>query len=525
MTSMVDLAQDYNQEISDGLRHNLIVLSYGGGSIISKNDTTTDTPHSDNRTLFLRRKRQLLVDADMTLNYGPGGWCELCGQVDDYSCDRGIHNANWNGGVRTFQDPTACGAMYVKATVYGGDLGAVSLRVFLNDVLIGEQMWQGSPLCDTCTSAVFESAIRRSGSDGGGGGGYVVGGENKIQLVPVGDDDPDLLPAICIQRVELDLMDFMSCAPSGSPSHVPSVEPSLEPTIHPSSAPTSYPSSAPSTLSGRPLKLTFRASSSSMKQFLPSSSALLSPNSPDKLCLKTEKVQRNQHIVLGPCCTSALHTTDRYRHSKPVCNIKDLEKQIWFFDGNNQLRLHAYPDYCIRIKKGRKLILDNQCDGAGTTAVDAATSSIANKVYSTESSSSKSNKSHQRTTIAKFLVQESLSSDTLWIQNDHGATVVFRNRMFVCVKKPKSAKGSFSSRSKSRKGNKSNKSEKCKSSKDRKSSRSLKSSKSCKSTSESNMIKQRNNILKLYTYSDNGSMRDDVIGKGRWSFEFQSSSI
>mmetsp|Transcript_15012 Transcript_15012/g.28253 ORF Transcript_15012/g.28253 Transcript_15012/m.28253 type:complete len:241 (-) Transcript_15012:609-1331(-) len=158
-----DLLQDISiGERIDYQNHKLIVLPYYDYS-----DIKNETMHSDNRSFFLRKKRHLsnpAADNKMTLDYGPGGWCGLCGKVDEYSCDKGIHSVSWNDGVRTFQDPTVCGATFVKATVYGGDLGAVSLRFFLNDMLIGEQKWQGSPFCDTCTSAVFESAISSSSS-------------------------------------------------------------------------------------------------------------------------------------------------------------------------------------------------------------------------------------------------------------------------------------------------------------------------------------------------------------------------
>lgn len=451
--------------------HNLVVLPYG--SLMTKNDT-----RSSNRSLFLR-KRHLSSSKDLTLDYGPGGWCVLCGRVDDYSCDRGIHEVNWNAGVRTFQDPTLCGAMFVKATVYGGDLGAVSLRVFLNDVLIGEQMWQGSPFCDTCTSAVFESAISSYN------GSYVVGGENKIQLVPVGDDDPNLLPAICVQRVELDLMGYMSCIPSTSPSEVPTLEPSLEPTL--------YPSSSPSTLAGRPLKITL------------ANPTLLDPTTllSYQLCLTTNKIQRNQDIVLGHCCTEL--DANRINHlTDPVCDVKHLHRQIWFFDEYNQLRLDAYPEYCIHIENGHKLKLDNECDGKEDAIIKEE-----ERVHSSVSYS-KSSKSRKRSTSAKFLVEDSLSNDTLWVvESDLGST----SRMFVGLKKPKSTKAS-SSRSRSK--GKSSKSEKCKT-KQKNSSRLLKSSKSCKST-----IKQRNSF-KLYVYGDSGVKDDTMVGKGLWSFEFQSS--
>eukprot|EP00557_Chaetoceros_sp_GSL56_P007668 CAMPEP_0176503634 /NCGR_PEP_ID=MMETSP0200_2-20121128/15472_1 /TAXON_ID=947934 /ORGANISM="Chaetoceros sp., Strain GSL56" /LENGTH=539 /DNA_ID=CAMNT_0017902947 /DNA_START=839 /DNA_END=2458 /DNA_ORIENTATION=- len=533
-----DLLQDISiGERIDYQNHKLIVLPYYDYS-----DIKNETMHSDNRSFFLRKKRHLsnpAADNKMTLDYGPGGWCGLCGKVDEYSCDKGIHSVSWNDGVRTFQDPTVCGATFVKATVYGGDLGAVSLRFFLNDMLIGEQKWQGSPFCDTCTSAVFESAISSSSSSSsryGSGGIYVVGGENKIQLVPVGDDDPSLLPAICVQRVELDLIYDMSCFPSASPSEVPttepsrkpsmepsvkpSIKPSTKPSMEPSIEPTVYPSSAPSSLVGRALKITLVNTASLENPNLSPSSTLpfTTLSGPDKLCLTTEKIKRNQDIVLEPCCSASdtsIRASPHRTHSDPICDTKHLSRQIWFFDGYNQLRLQSHPEYCIHIESGgNKLKLGNACDGT----TDNMMSRTRNKGKGGKSFS-ESSKSH-KSTGAKFLVQDSLSDDTLRVENDLGAAVFRqRNRMYVGLKKPKSAKGSFV-RSSSSKG-KSSTSMKCKSAK-RSSSRLLKSSKSCKSNSSANMTNKQTKALKLYVVND-GSDDENMIGKGLWSFEFQSS--
>jgi hypothetical protein len=476
-----------------------------------------------------------------TLDYGPGGWCGLCGTVDNYSCDKGIHSVHWNNGIRTFQDPTVCGATSVKVTVYGGDLGAVLLRVLLNDVLIGEQEWNGSPLCDTCTTVSFESDISSSDSSA-----YVIGGENRLQLVPVGDDNPELSPAICIERVELDFIvnEGRSCTPSTTPSDVPSIKPSLEPTLYPSDTP----STAPSTLVGRSLRITLVVTSmlvSVPPPLDPSLDELPSTESSSDFCLSAKRIDSNKDIELRPCCLS--RSTQRKRnwsrghdiHDQDCDDAKEQMKQIWFFDSSYQLRLFHHPEYCIQIQNGSSELKLDLCDGF-SKKTKTKTKTKRSKSSSKGSSNSKSTILKTSTPV-KFQVEDSSalfsrsnssnrSSRTyiLWlIDNENDLNSIntlnsmdpFPNK-FVGLKQSKSLNNS--KQSKSVKGDKSSKStQRCEKSKIDKSpsSRFLKSSKSCKNNRSDSILKKQPKAYKLQVYEADGSTIDS-IGKSIWMLEF-----
>ncbi len=123
--------------------------------------------------------RQAFSNA-VTLDYGsvPNPGCGICGQPGgDYSCES--WGVGWNGGIRTFSDPTPGGATVstVVVTIFEVGCGASGVSVTLNGTALGTYASAGNCSCGTCDAPVTLTL-----TNGGGIPGYVKGGTNTLQI-------------------------------------------------------------------------------------------------------------------------------------------------------------------------------------------------------------------------------------------------------------------------------------------------------------------------------------------------------
>ena len=182
------------------LNHHLITVTYG-------NETETGTRRLGGATVGGVDNGPRALDESLALNYGPGGACYVCGNVDNYACSNNYFS-NWNtglgDGVRSFTDPTLDYVCAIEVTVFGTCFGfPKGIGIYLNNHSLGSvsnptvTCYCGPSDCLSATTGVIQLDS----------GIYVEGGTNEIKLESPGTVPTDIRDTICIDRVELDLIE------------------------------------------------------------------------------------------------------------------------------------------------------------------------------------------------------------------------------------------------------------------------------------------------------------------------------
>jgi Secretion system C-terminal sorting domain len=132
---------------------------------------------------------------NITVNYGPGGFCDVCG-TEDYVCNN--ENFNWNNGIASFTDPVPAGNVVtgIWATVYILDCGAPFTEIHINGTGLVSFETPGSCFCGTCAWALIGLP--------GPYDYYNYGGSNDFQIVVNSG-------VVCVDRVELQINYEPSC--------------------------------------------------------------------------------------------------------------------------------------------------------------------------------------------------------------------------------------------------------------------------------------------------------------------------
>ena len=133
--------------------------------------------------------------ATVTLNYGGGGFCTVCG-VQDYQCSSNS-TGGWSNN-RTFTDPTPAGSVVtgVSVTYYGACNG--TLNISLNGASIATNASTGwSCNCGTCSS------MTRTSSAAAVLNNYVQGGTNTLTTIVTSG-------VICCDRIVVSIS-YTSC--------------------------------------------------------------------------------------------------------------------------------------------------------------------------------------------------------------------------------------------------------------------------------------------------------------------------
>jgi hypothetical protein len=226
----------------------------------SRDKKMQSSTSSSKKTVYRR-----LLDQEghlVVVPYGTPGIISDCPVCDnnEFACSDDAES--WNDGIRFFQgvDKSTfhCDIASISATVYHKSCGpSFALTVLVNDVEIGSSIQTGevetSSACEGCGSCSTPLTFQSSIGDPGQSPFVLFDGDNTLQLMI--SDIADEGSYMCVDRVELELVEDTACRPSTMPSLLPTLAPTAKPYRSSTKSPTKFPSvlsSSPSSISCPP---------------------------------------------------------------------------------------------------------------------------------------------------------------------------------------------------------------------------------------------------------------------------------
>lgn len=116
----------------------------------------------------------ILIDVDCWHS----GICWVCDEDEDYVCNEGIYSQCLS--PCPFADPVPEGGIVtrIEAEVRGvPSYSPPSIKVYVNNTLVGEGIWTGNFVCDECWPFIVSSETYEDGFPG-----YVYSGQNNLSL-------------------------------------------------------------------------------------------------------------------------------------------------------------------------------------------------------------------------------------------------------------------------------------------------------------------------------------------------------